>query len=103
MAASISQAAKLRDHAKTCARIRSLTPVASTGASANNRGSLVAVKHAVDARQSRDNAPDFPDQRLILDIDMSDLMVGHGKRPRLRNVEQLATLLDADRDHSGFA
>ena len=66
------------------------------------RALLAPVKYAVNAWQRRNDATDFLDQCRFRNIEMGDLMIGQGKRPRLRDIEHLATILGAHGKEPGL-
>ena len=64
---------------------------------------LAAVEHAFDARQRGDQPLGFDDKIRLVDVDVRDLMVGHGKGARLGDIEDFAAILDADAEKAGLA
>src|SRR5262249_19576864 len=55
---------------------------------------LAPIKHALDTGQGSDRAPDWFDEVWIAHVNMRDLMIRHGKRPTLREVEEFSAILD---------
>ena len=64
---------------------------------------LAPVEHAVNAWQRRNDATDFLNQCRFRNIEMGDLMIGQRKRPRLWDIEHLATILGAHRQEPGLS
>src|SRR5215471_1149889 len=64
---------------------------------------LAPIKHALDTGQGRDRAPDLFDEVWIAHVYMRDLMIRHGKRPTLREIEEFSAILDADGEQPSLA